>query len=66
MQWYQSRQGVDMKCRTAKMDTSNSQYHTDCHPREESDEELVQMQRETGYERGYMEKFDPNVTPESM
>jgi hypothetical protein len=48
------------------MDTSNSQYHTDCHPREESDEELVQMQRETGYERGYMEKFDPNVTPESI
>jgi len=32
---------------------------------QESDNELVQMQGEIKYERGYVKKLDPNVTPES-
>lgn len=34
-------------------------------PPRESDDELVQMQGEIKYERGYVKKLDPNVTPES-
>jgi hypothetical protein len=55
-----------MKRRTAGMGTSNMPIPHTSSTTGESGEELVETQRKTEYERGYMEKLDPNVTPESV